>query len=443
MSINLKKNIIMSGSFRIVVLILSFLSSWITARYLGVELKGKLSYFITMGGFIWMVMDFGLFRSYPYIVRKNPDKVDSLFTWTLLCFVAETIIMSLLGLGLLNLWSSLLGFTFSRITILLFVLFITLTKLFMQMQGLYVGLDRIFESSIGYFLNSFVGTALFVLAFFLLRNSDRLLVVMCITIFTAFSCALYLLLKYGQKIRWSELELSFSKVAYSYGFRVFLSSLFIMLLLKVDIVIVKQMLGFAEVGIYSVASHIVDILQVASNMVGSLLLVKLSDTEDDVEKWVLMKKMLMVFFLFLSVANIGFILVGKLILQVMFGEQFVPVYYVYIWLMPACYGLSFGSLFNNYLNAKGFPIISIILPALAVVLNVALNYILIPVWGIYGAAVATSVAYLLWFILIVAYEQKCTKGVMIKHLIPVKQDWMDVYHLMIGFVRRNMNKRNR
>lgn len=424
----------MSGSFRIVVLILSFVSSWVTARYLGVELKGKFSYFITLGGFIWMVMDFGLFRSYPYIVRKNPDKVDSLFAWTMLCFIAETAILSILGIWLLPVWSGLLGFVFSEATIILFVLFITLTKVFMQLQGLFVGQDRIFDSSIGYFLSSFIGTCLFIVAFFFLRSGDRLLTVMSISIFTAFCCAVYLMLRYRRKLKLTEIDLKFSKVAYGYGFRVFLSSLFILLLLKVDIVIVKRLLGFAEVGIYSVASHIVDMLQVASNMVGSLLLVKLSDTDNDVEKWVLMKKMLMVFFVFLSIANIGFIALGKIILHVMFGVQFVPVYYVYIWLMPACYGLSFGSLFNNYLNAKGFPIISIILPAMAVVLNVALNYLLIPFWGIYGAAVATSVAYLLWFLLIVAYEQRCTNGKMINHLMPVRQDWIDIYRLALNLI---------
>jgi len=55
--INLKKNILMGGSFRAIIMIFSFFCSLITARYLGVELKGEYSYLVTVGGFLWMILD--------------------------------------------------------------------------------------------------------------------------------------------------------------------------------------------------------------------------------------------------------------------------------------------------------------------------------------------------------------------------------------------------
>ena len=110
--INLKKNILLGGSSRLLIMGLSFLCSWISARFLGVELKGQYSYLVTLGGFIWMALDLGLYRSYPYLIRKNPDKLNSLLGWTILSFVLETLLLAVLGLGLLRFWNSILGFVF-------------------------------------------------------------------------------------------------------------------------------------------------------------------------------------------------------------------------------------------------------------------------------------------------------------------------------------------
>jgi len=227
---------------------------------------------------------------------------------------------------------------------------------------------------------------------------------------------------------WQGFRLRYILRAYGMGWRVFLSSLFIILLIRFDVVIIKQLLGdFKQLGIYAVAANIVDMLQMAANLVGGLLLVKMSGLDADEPRWRLLRKVFMVFFLLLVAANLGFVLVGKPLLGLMYGKPFVPVYDVYLWLIPASFGLAFGSLFNTYLWSKGFPLISVLLPLLALLSNIALNYLLIPLWGIKGAALATSIAYILWFLLILVYEQFSSQGKLLKHLLPAWQDWKDLY----------------
>lgn len=433
--INLRKNILLSGSFRIVVLVLAFVASWISARYLGVELKGKFSYLTTLCGFIWIVLDLGLYRSYPYLIRKFPARVNSLFAWTLLTFILETTVLLILGWGLIGFWTKVLGFSFNPLYMALLVSYITLTKAFMQLQSLYVGLDKVLISSLAYFSNSVVCVVLFAIGFLFFRQGDRLAFILGTTLVGLSSGFIFLYFYHDWKGWRKALDLLFIRSAYGFGIRVFLSSLFILLLVRSDIIIVKKMLGFSDVGIYSIGAQIVDMLQVASNLVGGLLLVKLSDTDDDTVKWLVMKKLLMVFGVFLTIANLGFVLLGKVVLATMFGSQFVPAYFVYLWLIPASYGLSFGSLFNQYLNSKGFPIISIILPAIALALNIVLNLLFIPIWGINGAAISTSIAYLLWFIMIIAIEQRRTRGRMLKHLIPVREDWIELWNVGLQTVQ--------
>lgn len=425
--INLKKNILMGGSFRAIIMIFSFFCSLITARYLGVELKGEYSYLVTVGGFLWMILDLGVYRSYPYLIRKYPDKIYNLFKWATLTFILEAIILSALGISLLKVWSKILDYNFKPEYMLLFIGYITLSKYFMQMQSIYLGMNKILIQSLGDILNSGLCLLFFLLAFIFIKNGDRLSVIFIATLMAVAIAIIYFLINSKPRTLPKGLNFKFITSAYSYGIRVFLSSIIIMLLIRVDIVLIKRMLGFREVGIYSIAAHIVDMLQVASNLVGGYLFVKLSDTEDDFTKWQLMKKIMMLFGAFLTVANLAFVLLGKLLLRILYGIDFVPAYGVYLWLIPASYGLSFGSFFNNYLNSKGFPPITILIPAISLGLNIGLNLLMIPRWGLIGAAIASGIAYLLWFFLIIIYEQRRTKGAMLPVLIPSKQDWKDFW----------------
>ena len=425
--INLKKNILMGGSFRAIIMVFSFFSSLITARYLGVELKGEYNYLITLGSFLWTLLDLGIYRSYPYLIRKFPNKINNLFKWATLTFIIEIVVLSSTGLLLINFWSKVLSYNFKPIYMLLFIGYMTFSKYFMQLESIFMGMDRIVDQSIGDLLYGGLTFLLFLIGFIFLHNVDRLAVILVGMVIAMGIGIAYFIKQYNKVDFAKNLDLKFIYSAYSFGIRVFLSSIIIMLLIRVDIILIKKMLGFREVGIYSIAAHIVDMLQVASNLVGGYLFVKLSDTEDDFTKWQLMKKIMMLFGAFLTVANLAFVLLGKFLLRILYGIDFVPAYGVYLWLVPASYGLSFGSFFNNYLNSKGFPPITILIPAISLGLNIGLNFLMIPRWGLIGAAIASGIAYLLWFFLIIIYEQRRTKGAMLPVLIPSKQDWKDFW----------------
>jgi len=433
--INLKRNILMSGSFRLIVMVISFITSVISTRYLGVELKGKLSYLVTISGFLWMTLDLGLYRSFPYLVRKFPEKVNSLFYWVLVQFIVNLSILTFLGLSMLQFFSGLMGFALNTIYMVLFVCMVAFTQLTTQLQSLYLGLNKIWKHSLAQLMNAMIMLFLVLTGYILFRQIDRLAYVIIASILASAAIIIYYVVNNDWRLLGRKIDFSFIFSSYKSGLRIFLSTLFIMLLIRFDIVLIKRMLGFSEVGIYSLAAHIIDILQIASNVVGGLLLVKLSDTSDDIGKWKIMKKLLMSFSVMLFAANLGFVILGKFLIATLYGTQFVPVYHVYLWLMPASFGLSFGSLFNMYLNSKGFPIISIILPAVSLLVNILLNFLLIPIFGISGSAIATSIAYLLWFLMIILYEQRCSKNQMFKHLIPSQSDWYQLWHEVVKLIK--------
>jgi len=440
--INLKKNIILSGSYRLIILVIMFISSWISARYLGVELKGKYSYFVTITGFLWMVLDFGIYRSYPYFIRKNPEKKEALLTWSLYQFIAESFILLIIGFVFIRSLGSMMSYPFTGLYLILFVLLITASQYSMQLQGVLLGTDQIFDHSVSQLISSLFVMVFILVGYFVFTGIDKLAYSLGILLLSTLLMVIYDLSRLSKIRLFAKPDLKFLAEVYRSGFRVFCSSLLIMLLLRFDVIMVKHFLGYTDVGIYSIAAHIIDLLQFASNVVGGLLLVKLTDSEDMEYKWGIMRKLTLAFSIVLGIANLGFLLLGKFLLGFFFGKSFVPVYYAYLWLIPAGFFLSFGSLFNNYLNSKGFPLISILFPAIALLTNISINYILIPVLGIAGAAISTSISYAIWFISIVYYEQRVTKGRLIHFLIPQKSDFIELYSYGVSLVPKKL-KRNR
>ncbi len=424
--VNLKKNIVLSGLFRLVIMFASFFVSWISARYLGVELKGKYSYLLTISGFVWLVIDLGVYRSYPYFVRKYPQRLQQLFSWSVFQFLLETSVFTILGLLMIKPLSELIGFSFCPAYMIIIILSITFTKFNMQLQALYLGMDKIFDHSMSQFCSTLLFLLMLLAGLLVFNWPDRLVWVLSIMLITSLFSIVYYLNRSRWDARFVLPDKDFLKLIYIYGFRVFLSSLFILLLLRFDIILIKRMLSFNEVGIYSVAANIIEGLQIASNVVGGLLLVKLTDSDTLEQKWHIMRRVTLAFLIVLGAANLTFVLAGRVILSAFYGRAFVPVYSVYLWLIPASFCLSFGSLFNNYLNSKGFPIISIILPAIALLANIIINLLLIPIWGIVGAAIASSIAYAWWFLSIIIYEHRSSGGRMLGHLVFKKTDVLEL-----------------
>lgn len=439
--INLKRNIMLSGSFRVINMAIMFLTSVLTTRYLGVELKGQYSYISTLVAFGWMALDFGINKTYPYLLRKGEECLNTLFTWSFILFSTELVLLGSLGALFLSKVNILLAFDFSYFGWWVFITLILVSQLMNQMQMILLGLDKVMSKSMLSLSYHVVTILLIGVAFLFLQDSNRLYAVLLSMLIGAVAAIIPFTWKFLQRFNLKSLNLPFLLNSYKMGIRVFLSTLFITMFLRADIFILKHLTDYYSVGIYSLSAHIVDMLQIGSNLVGSLLLVKLVDTEDIELKWVLLKRIFMLFFVFLGLANLGFVVVGKPIIMTLYGAAFEESYYTTLWLIPASFGLSFGSLFNTYLWSKGFPLVSTIIPFFILITNIILNYILIPLMGLSGAALASSISYCLWFIIILLYEQNMSQGRMLKYLVPRREDWGEVWIIGLASLR-GMFKRN-
>jgi O-antigen/teichoic acid export membrane protein len=177
------------------------------------------------------------------------------------------------------------------------------------------------------------------------------------------------------------------------GSKAYLIMFFSFMVLKIDTLLVKWMLGAEQTGYYSVAASMADYVLLLPITIAMILFPKLSAIRDGVEKLRRAKY---------AVAGTAAGLVPLLLLagltahyatKLLFGAAFLPAADAFIWLLPGIFTLGVEIVLVQFLNSIGYPPIVIWSWFVSCVTNIALNIYIIPRRGIIGASAVSSVTY--------------------------------------------------
>ena len=175
------------------------------------------------------------------------------------------------------------------------------------------------------------------------------------------------------------------------------SVILVFLLFRSDLYLVEHFMGAAQVGVYRVAGIFAEMMQRLPNVAGAVLLPKVIQAQEG--EGLLSLRVARNVLLFSLLCAVGLLAAGKLLL-LLFFPKYPEAYGLLLWMLPGLVVAGFGSVLNTRLAGQGYPAITLWAPALALALNVALNLALIPVMGLTGAALSTSLAYVLWGLLV-------------------------------------------
>ena len=173
------------------------------------------------------------------------------------------------------------------------------------------------------------------------------------------------------------------------------SGIAVSIYMKIDQVMLGEMLGDAAVGSYSAAVHLCEATYfVPGVMVASLFPVIVSSRASN--KHLFLARMQRLFDLMVMV-GIGLALPLSLfapyIIQILYGDAYSAasgVLAIYAW---ASIFVFLGVASSSYLLAENLTIVSLYRTTLGAVTNVGLNLLLIPRFGVTGAAYATLISY--------------------------------------------------
>lgn len=168
--------------------------------------------------------------------------------------------------------------------------------------------------------------------------------------------------------------------------------LFQQLILRSDYLFIGAILGSTALGHYAMASAAAELLLIIPEAVTTPLMKRLLQQDAGMDK--ITPLALRLTATVMLGACLGMALIGQWLIVTLFGAEYQPAYPALLALLPGLLGLCYASILRLDLLGKNRPgTVSLIMGAGAA-LNLVLNLVLIPTWGIVGAAMASSIAYL-------------------------------------------------
>lgn len=216
---------------------------------------------------------------------------------------------------------------------------------------------------------------------------------------------------------------SYVRRAFFYGYKAHLSNILAFLNYRLDIFLVNAFLGPASTGVYLVAVQLSERMWMLSQSVSAVLLPKLSGLSDgDERKRRLTGVAARWMFVVALCASALLAAIAVPMINILFGAQYQEAVVALTLLLPGVVVGSALKVLANDIAARGRPGLNMVTSLVVVAVNVALNLILIPSMGIEGAAVSTSAAYLVSFILCLVIQARVAGGSVLATVTPNEDD---------------------
>ncbi len=208
----------------------------------------------------------------------------------------------------------------------------------------------------------------------------------------------------------------------AYGLREHLSNLGMFLSYRIDMFFLAAFLGVREVGYYVIAVMGAEMFLYLPKAVSTVLapriakIVPMRGAEDSARTTRVVS--------FLVGAGILMAMpLAPTAIRIIFSEAYLPAAPAFVALLPGIYALSISRLLSRYFTAGlGEPGLNARAAMVTLAVNLPLNLLLIPAYGIVGAAVASSVAYTAHAIVTLTIFRRRTGIPLFSVLLPQGQD---------------------
>ena len=191
-----------------------------------------------------------------------------------------------------------------------------------------------------------------------------------------------------------------------YGLKFHISILAGAIMLRADLLVVNHFRGPEEAGVYSVASQFALLLLLLPGVIATLLFPRVTAEQDALgETTCLVTRYTTLIMFFCCLAAVPF----SLLLPVMYGAAFADATWLLLILLPGVYLMGLESVLVQHFNALGLPRAIPLYWVVTLALNLILVFALVPRFGAQGAAIASTISYVLIFGLVARHFHTSTR----------------------------------
>lgn len=433
------KTSILFFSANVISFLLSFLSTIFLARVLGPSGKGALSLILLIPTFAFTFASLGIHQANIYFLGQHKDKSHAIISnatifalltgglFAILVWILRGTIASWLSLGP---YISALG-----LSCLLFPLVLA-NNLFINIL---IGQKRFKERNVAYIINSSLNLLLIILLVYFWRIGV-LGGVLSLTI-AIFLATLYSFLKVTRNNlpSFSSTDFSLFKKTATYGVKSQLGNIFQVFNYRLDMFFVNYFLGVAGVGIYSIAVGMGELLWYISTVTGTILFPMVSNDfqkhDDQYISSVCRKTSIL-----MASGALAILLTGWFLIPLFFGEKFIPSVTPLAILLPGIVAIGIHKVLIFALMGKGYPQYMSYSGFITLTFTVVLDLVLIPMLGVPGAALASTLSYIICTICTSYWYMKTTQLSWAEIIIPRKEDVVYFWNYGNGVVKKYYSK---
>ena len=379
---------------RVAIMVAGFGAAVLTARFLGPTGRGEYYYVVTFAALLSQFGNLGLQSSNTYFVAGESSLLGGL--------AANSALVSLLVGGILPAGAILLAAGLGWIesahwsNLLLGCLLASATLFFLLGSNLLVGINRIKLYNNFQLVGNFgVLSAILIAAWVHAGVRGFLIAIVIVWLMTALT-----LLVTVRNCPHGTLRPSFALIrrGFRYATKAYLGALLAFLVLRGNVFLLQYLTSSRELGYYSIATQISDVIGILPVSVALVLFPRL--VRDGRGAWhAALRHLGVIAVLMLLGVGVAALLAQPLVLLA-FGKVYLASVPILFCMLPSVFFLGLTAIVSQYLAAIGYPKSVITVWALGLVVMAAAGIMLIPSLSGVGAAISLSIGHLCIFFLL-------------------------------------------
>ncbi|WP_144560130.1 flippase [Shouchella miscanthi] len=417
---------------RIIVLLGSFVVSVLLARLLGPEGKGIVTSIMVVPLLLISLAELGLRQASAYFIGRKlytvKEVISSLnFLWFVTSFFSVIIVFTAFTLQYTQ---------YHPMLLLIAALTIPFNLIINYAKGVFQGIQRyaiINSFEVYKIILNFILVILLVWIF----NLD-VLGALLVQLIIGIIIALYSLrvIKKAYPIKF-KINFNISKELLLKGVTFGLALFILQLNYRIDIVFLEYFVNSEAVGYYSVGTNMAELIWQVPAAVSLVLFGKSANSKSTKEavnrSIMLMRFILPALFIFC----IAFAVFSDPLIRLLYGEVYAPAALIIQLLLPGVFFMVIVKVLHSDLAGRGYPMYAIWVTTGPLIINILLNFLFIPRYGIEGAAITSSITYLISGILfIIVYVRR--ENLKIADVILLKKS--DIYEAQKLVAKIKMRK---
>ena len=366
---------------KIVRMLSAFLTFSLVAKYYDTEVFGIYAYHMAIFSILVVIVSFGTDQIIVFKTSNNKNfKLINIFLVRV-----STSILSILVLLILSLFGIVHSEYVSFLCVSLLLQSVLILLPYYQARLLYGKLSLFISFSV--IMSGWI-------KFLIIKNSGvnilPTLIVMD-SIFISLTVILFFLLTFKNEKHAYLPSLYDIKKLFRDSAPLFFSAIAIVLYSRIDQLMINEFLGEKSVALYSSALKISELFTFILPIAVTLSVKFVASKGGDIKEAVYLKLFkLMNIYSILSITLI--ISFGDTALHLLFGHEFIKAYDVLIVNSVSLFFIVIGSISNVWLIENNLQKYKIIRITIGLFINVILNFYLIPIYGLYGAATSTLIS---------------------------------------------------